>query len=196
MRRNSAKLGDSRLAHARVLLLRPSLVRFCLTSFAPVDVSRKLENRILGECARTCVENAQTIIDLVVEDFASEAGLRVLPWWWRVFYLWIATLHLIAAMLRQDVFESDVSEHWTKALSTLCAHDHLSSFVPLCVAGLQDMRQKVSEIHQRPRGQLAPDSYQDMFQQLGFETDHTMFNINMDDLSWLGNLDWENSLME
>jgi hypothetical protein len=183
----------SSLAHARVLLLRPSLVRFCLTSFAPVGINQKLDNRMLGECARLCVENAQTIIDLVVEDLGSEPATRVLPWWWRIFYLWIASLHLIAAMLRQDVFGPDVSEHWAKALSTLSAHEHLSAFVPPCMAGFRDMRQKVSDIHQHPPDQIVPDSYQDMFQQLGFETDNPMLNINMDDFAWLGNLDWENS---
>jgi hypothetical protein len=175
------------------------LARFCLAQSqaerSPAPVDHRLENRILQDCATLCVENAQKLIALVCENYRSDAAIGILPWWYRVFYLYVASQHLIAAMLRPDVFAPVVLESWCKAHSALCAHEHLSSAVKQCISTFQKMWQKVTDIHY-PGGAQAPPPpegpsdtcFQDFFQHLGFEAENPLFG--MDSTAWLDNVDW------
>ena len=177
-----------------MLLFRPILVRFCLPQSASAPAVQGLEDRILQNCATLSVESAQKMITLMWQDSrpGPDATLGVVPWWYRVFYLSIASQHLIAAMLRPDVFRPAVVDHWNKAMEALCAHEHLSPCVSRCISSFRAMWQKVDDIH-RPAGdgdQAAPDVFQDIIQHLGFEADDPMFNFGMEDMNWLGPFDW------
>lgn len=157
------------------------------TGFVP-----ELENRILQSCATLCVENAQKVIDLVADDWAPYNPIGILPWWYRVFYLWIATLHVIAAMLRPEVFESVVSHHWEKAMSLLTAHENICQFLPQMILNFRGMWEKAMEIRNLPDNQAPPsNAFQDVFQHMGLETPNLMYNFGADDMSWLGNFEWD-----
>ena len=141
-----------------------------------------------------CVENSQKIIALVHESYRSEAAIGILPWWYRIFYLYVASQHLIAAMLRPDVFAPMVLESWSKAMSALCAHEHLSSSVQRCISTFRTMWQKVTDIHYPGSDQALPPEgpsnawFQDIFQHLGFEAENSLFST--ENIAWLGNVDW------
>ena len=175
------------------------LARFCLPQHhgekAPVPSG--LGNRILQECATLCVENAHKIITLIDDSSMLNETIGLLPWWYRVFYLHIASQHLIAAMLRPDVFAPTATESWNKAMSALRALEHLSPSVQRCIASFQAMWQKVVAIRSSnfsggSRGsapEAASDaSYQHVFQHLGFDTDFLDFGV--ENMAWLGDVDW------
>jgi len=181
-----------RLAHARILLFRPIFVRFCLSSPTPTGHVPDLEHRILQGCAMLCVENAQKVIDLVAEDWKSDNPIGILPWWYRVFYLWIATLHVIAAMMRPESFDSVVSGHWEKAISLLSAKEHLCQFLPETVANFRSMWEKVMRIQNAPENEVPPaDAFQDVFQHMGLEAPNLMYGFGTEDMTWLGNFEWD-----
>ncbi|KEF57497.1 uncharacterized protein A1O9_05414 [Exophiala aquamarina CBS 119918] len=185
-------LFELRLAHARILLFRPILVRLCLSSLTPAGLFPDLEHRILQSCAMLCVENAQKVIDLVAEDWKSDTPIGILPWWYRVFYLWIATLHIIAAMMRPEIFESVVSGHWEKAISLLTAHEHLCQFLPETVVNFRSMWEKVMRIRNLPDNEVPPaEAFQDVFQHMGLEAPNLMYNFGTEDMTWLGNFEWD-----
>lgn len=138
------------------------------------------------------MENAQKVIDLVVEDWTPGGPTGILPWWYRVFYLWIATLHVIAAMLRPEVFESVVSNHWEKAISLLTAHEHFGQFLPETILSFRSMWEKVMEIRNPPDNQVPPaDAFQDVFQHMGLEAPNLIYNFGVEDITWLGNFEWD-----
>lgn len=139
-----------------------------------------------------CVENAQKIVDLVAEDWTPNGPPGVLPWWYRVFYLWLATMHVIAAMLRPDSFETIVAGHWDKAMSLLSAHEHLSQFLPQSISSFRSMWEKLAEIRNSPNDHVPPaDAFQDVFQHMGLDPADLMYNFSAEDMNWLGNFDWD-----
>ena len=79
-------------------------------------------------------------------------------------------------------------------MSALGAHEHLSSSVKRCVASLQNMWQRVTDIHYQGGDQAPPADgssevcFQDTFQHLGFEAENPLFG--MDSTSWLDDVDW------
>ena len=174
------------------------LARFCLPqsqaerALAPAD--QGLGDRILQDCATLCVENSQKMIALVYENQRPDAAIGILPWWLRVFYLYVASQHLITAMLRPDVFAPMVLESWSKAMSALCAHEHLHSSVQRCISTFRTMWQKVTDIpcfgrDQGPPSEGSPNAYfQDIFEHLGFEAENPLFG--MENISWPGRMDW------
>ena len=158
-----------------------------------MEFSQDLEDRILRNCAALCVQSAQKLIDLIAEARQPSTMTCVMPWWYQVFYLWIATHHLIAAMLRPEVFESEGSSYWDKAIETLSHFKHLTPFVPRGIATLRNMWQKVLDIHKVPDTQPASDSFSDVSQHLGFGVHDIMGNIGVEDLGWLSNFDMDAS---
>ncbi|GFF95317.1 uncharacterized transcriptional regulatory protein C1F7.11c [Aspergillus udagawae] len=186
-----------RLAHTRIMLLRPLMARFCLSHLQTHQVSPPAETSIgdpvLETCATICVENAQKLITLIQEcSRPDRTGL--IPWWYRIFYLRIAMLHLVAAMLRPDVFGTMVSESWNTAVCVLGSHEHLSLSARRCLDKLQMMWQRVVDIHY-PSTREAPPSLvdyhtglHDVFGFLGFDGQIPLFGL--DDSAWLDNVDW------
>ncbi|GIJ89473.1 hypothetical protein Asppvi_008415 [Aspergillus pseudoviridinutans] len=186
-----------RLAHTRIMLLRPLMSRFCLSHLQTHQVSPAAEtsigDRVLQTCATVCVENAQKLITLIRECSRPDmTGL--IPWWYRIFYLRIAMLHLVAAMLRSDVFGTVASESWNTAVSVFGSHEHLSLSVRRCLNKLQMMWQRVIDIHYPPGNEAPPSrvdyhtGLQDVFEYLGFDAHIPLFGL--EDPAWLDNVDW------
>ncbi|KAJ5119691.1 hypothetical protein N7448_010360 [Penicillium atrosanguineum] len=181
-----------RLSHARILLFRPMLARLCLSCSQTSDfVNGSLEYRMLQQCATLCIESARNMITLVHDSAVlDQHGIGVLPWWIRIFYFYIAIQHLIASMLRPDIFASTVPEAWGTAM----CYGPLSQSVTRCMASFRSMWQKVIDIIcQETLGQCSPPKvedqvFQDFFEHLGFDIDLPTFDL--DNAAWLGNVDW------
>ncbi|XBQ84228.1 hypothetical protein V6000_000021 [Aspergillus fumigatus] len=186
-----------RLAHTRIVFLRPVIARLCLSYLQTQKVSPPAEtsigDRILETCATLCVDNAQKLI-MLVQECSRPDKTGLIPWWYRVFYIYIAMQHLIAAMLRPDLFGTVVPESWNTAVSVLSAHERLSPSVRRCLNKLQMMWQTVIDIQSPPTHEAAPSSMdyntglQDVFGYLGFDAQMPLFGL--DDPAWLDNVDW------
>jgi len=185
-----------RAHHGRILLFRPMLARFCFSqsqvSTNP-SVDLGLEDRFLVNCASLCVENAQKMINLVLEQQKPDSITIILSWWHRVFYLHVASTILVAAMLRADLFTPAVSLSWNRAMSTLRAHEHLSPFIHQCVANFQTLASRISDNCHPVSGQdpasegLSNIDFQDVFQDMAFDPDS--FFLGKEDMAWLNNFE-------
>ena len=140
---------------------------------------------------------------MVCEDYKlgtstkMSLGKGVLPWWYRFFYLHLASQHLIAAMMRSDVFQHMAKDYWEQAMSTLCAYEHLSPSITGCISSFRTMWQKLIDMQGPLNTQLAPETFHDVFQNLGFEADaDQLLNFSMEDTGWAAgmfNFDWNPS---
>lgn len=136
------------------------------------------------------------MVDLVCDNCGpGEATIGPLPWWYRIFYLYVASQHMMAAMLRPDVLlTSMISESLGKALSALRSHEHLSPCVGRCLKSFQTLSQKISDIHHLAGdrvtvpGGSANACFQGLFQDLGFEAESSLLGV--EDMSWLDVADW------
>lgn len=154
-----------------------------------------LEDRFTINCASLCVETAQKMISLVLEQYKPDAGTIVLSWWHRVFYLHVASTILVGAMLRADLFTESVSQSWNGAMSTLRAHEHLCPFVQQCVANFESLASKISvtclpgsSSSQAPSSESISNIYfQDVFQDMAFDPDNFIFG--KEDMAWLNNFE-------
>jgi hypothetical protein len=156
-------------------------------------VDQSLRDRMLQNCANLCVDSAQKMINLVYEYHKPVEAVGIIPWWYRIFYLYISgTIH-IATMLRADLFTPMVSQSWNRAMLTLRAHEHLSPFVQQCLTTFQTLSYKITETHHSGGSQLPPlegssnTYFQDVFQDMGFDPDNFLFG--KEDMSWLSNFE-------
>ncbi|KAL1876188.1 hypothetical protein VTK73DRAFT_9626 [Phialemonium thermophilum] len=194
-----------RLLHARSLLFRPMLAHLCLPQLHSLGTQHIVDDQSLGlrvmqECATLCIETSRAIIALVEKHSSQltgqDTGVPTIRWWHRIFYIYAASQHLIAAMLRPDLFGSAPAEALGGAVALLQKHEHLSPCVGRCVKSFQTQAQKVKSIfggpaqattsvpEVEPRPALA--GFQGFtFQDLGFEADNWLFG--MEDMSWLEN---------
>lgn len=172
------------------------LARFCLSQSQATTISaldQGLGSRIVYDCASLCVENASKIVDLVYENNKSNGITGVIQWWYRLFYLHIAGTIFIAAMLRSDLFKPAVSQSWSRMMSILRAHEHLSPYVQQSVATFETLAFKISESLNQGSGQpttldgSSNTYFQDIFQDMGF--DHDNFLFGKEDMAWLSNID-------
>jgi hypothetical protein len=153
-----ALLLQLRFLHAHITLFRPMLARHCLARLptAPTNDNNNndkitggggsLSARIVQESAVLCVENAQKMIALIVDECRTTmssspptqaAGvdiIGVIPWWYRVLYLHVAGTVLMAATLQPQLCTPAVSDSWARAVAALRVHEHLSPFVSQCLA--------------------------------------------------------------
>jgi len=108
-----------------------------------------------------------------------------------VFYLHVAGTVLIAASLRTELFTPSVSQSWSRAISALQAHSHLSPFVKQCVTTFQTLSSKIRNVQHPGDGGLPEASstsyFQDAFQDMGFDADNFLFG--KEDMSWLSNFE-------
>ncbi|OLN83341.1 putative transcriptional regulatory protein C530.05-like protein 4 [Colletotrichum chlorophyti] len=205
--RRQAIILRIRLLHARMLLLRPMLARFCLShcpySAQPPD---DLSSRVIQQCAVVCVEAAQSLISVIVQFQQHDGTLGLLPaWWYRVFYIYTAATVLIAARLRPAVFSSlDISRSWNQAMTLLHDHENLGPSPRRCAAALQILSTKMFQ-EQQSHSSALPDSEtnpavsnmaneQETFdmpfpyltQDAAFDMDAISFDVN--DFSWLNSM--------
>ena len=173
------------------------LIRLCLSESqaekAATLVNQCLGDRILQDCATLCVENSQKIITLLYESWKMDGPVGILPWWYRIFYLYVASQPLLAAMLRPDLFKSMIMEPWGKAMSAFSAHEHVCPFVQQYTSTLKMMWQAANDVHS-PRDQpplvdgVSSVFSQDIFRHLGLEAETSFFGI--DDIDLIGNVNW------
>lgn len=139
------------IAHARGLLFRPMLARFCLWPSQPSNGRPQTSNfrdRLLMSSAIICVESAERVVQLV-RDISSPSlsgGKPILPWWLRFYYLVAAGNFLIMAMLGPDMFLIPIAETWDTIMSTLAAHEHISQSVARCISKFRAKRERVANI--------------------------------------------------
>ena len=111
--------------------------------------------------------------------------------WFCILCLWIAAFHLIAAMLRRDVFEFVILYPWNKAMATLYPHEHISPSIQRYTANFQGTWKKVTDVRNKLLGsQEAPDTIEHVFQHLGYDADGIMSDFGEEDITWLNNFDW------
>ncbi|KAF4964594.1 hypothetical protein FSARC_7500 [Fusarium sarcochroum] len=144
----------NRFLHARILLLRPILSRFCLTQ-SPLDnkpMDDNLQARVVQQGAMFCVTTAQNMITTLVKHQTPDSTVGLLPaWWYRVYYVYSAATVLIAAKLRPDVFSAvELGRSWGQAISVLKAHEQFGQSARRCVAALHILSSKI--LQATPRG--------------------------------------------
>lgn len=167
------------------------LVKYCQSQLEPKSMAESsLADNFARDCASMCVGIAQNMIsqmDKCCQVDASSVGL--MPWWYRIFYLHLASTVLVIAHLRAELVSSTpASQHWDLAMAGLQAHEHLSPFVKQCVASFQMLAAKVSLITapKHDSGFVAPQvaNVQDIFHDM---TNLDSFIFGMDDMSWIDN---------
>jgi hypothetical protein len=146
--------------------------------------SPNLSDRLLKEYARMCVEAAQKVTSLIMETLQPNEPMGLLPWWYRIYFLHIAGVNFLAAMFTSDLFTESVSESWHTFLSALRAHEHLSTYVHQCVWTFETLSKRILETRYPSLNgsndsvpeAVAPElSFDDIFQDLGFDFDNFLF---------------------
>ncbi|KAM0322186.1 hypothetical protein ACHAQA_009676 [Verticillium albo-atrum] len=137
-----------RFLHARILLLRPVLSRFCLASPSPAvtfGISDSLQARVVEQGALFCVSTAQNIIAVLLEHQTSDNTIGLLPaWWYRVYYVYSAATILIAAKLRPEIFPAaEIGRSWSQAMAVLKSHERFGQSAKRCVAALHILSSKM-----------------------------------------------------
>ncbi|RBR08995.1 uncharacterized protein FIESC28_10058 [Fusarium coffeatum] len=152
--RRQAVILRMRFLHARILLLRPVLSRFCLTQ-SPIDKrpDDNLQARVVQQGAMFCVTTAQNMIETLVKHQSVDSTVGLLPaWWYRVYYVYSAATVLIAAKLRSDVFSAaEIGRSWGQAISLLKTHEQFGQSARRCVAALHILSSKIL-LQATPRG--------------------------------------------
>ncbi|KAH0435766.1 C6 transcription factor [Colletotrichum camelliae] len=204
--RRQAVILRIRLLHARMLLLRPMLTRFCLSQCPDsTQAHDDLSSRVMQQCAMVCVEAAQSLISVIVQFQRHDGTLGLLPaWWYRVFYIYTAATVLIAARLRPSVFSSlDISKSWNQAMALLHDHESLGPSPKRCAAALQILSTKMFQEQPQPptltNSEANPavpavPNEQETFdmpftyiaQDAAFDMDAISFDVN--DFSWLNSM--------
>ncbi|KAF2658600.1 hypothetical protein K491DRAFT_776159 [Lophiostoma macrostomum CBS 122681] len=135
-----------RFLHARILLLRPFLTRFCLAhSTESTDHYDSLQARIIQQSASLCVDTAKSLISVLQEYQTQDETVGLLPvWWYRVYYAYTAATVLIAANLRPEVFPASVlGIAWSRSMAVLKAHEKFGYSARRCVAALHMLSSKL-----------------------------------------------------
>ncbi|KAL5335751.1 hypothetical protein BJX70DRAFT_401305 [Aspergillus crustosus] len=109
-----------------------------------------------------CIEAVKSILTLLesrqrpdpntAPSMDMEEQAIPVPWWHRIFYLYIALQHLIAAILRPDIFGDTAPDLWEKGIALLTVHTHLSVSVQKYLESFAGMWRKVLDI--RDFGQM------------------------------------------
>ncbi|PLB51374.1 putative fungal-specific transcription factor [Aspergillus steynii IBT 23096] len=191
--RAEAYLFHLRLAHYRIVLLRPMLARFYprishpkagqMASYIPT-----MDDRIVRECAESCIEAAQKLASLTAETIEPYESMGLLPWWYRVYYLHIAGTNFLAAMFTSDLFNESVSQSWQNVLSALRAHEHLSPYVSQCIKTFETLSSRIlnaqypgtNDSHPLPLNEETPCfTFDDILQDLDFQFDPFQLGIDM-----------------
>lgn len=135
-----------RFLHARILLLRPLLTRFCLSQSTDIpDQYDGLQTRIVEQSASLCVDTAKSLVAVLLEYQTEDGTVGLLPaWWYRVYYVYTAAAVLIAANLRPQIFPASVlGTAWSQSMSVLKAHEKFGHSARRCVAALHMLSSKI-----------------------------------------------------
>ncbi|KAJ5653214.1 hypothetical protein N7490_000217 [Penicillium lividum] len=185
-----------RLLQSRIFLYRPILARFYSMKNDPQlksTNSSSLSERLLKEGAKMCVDAAQAVTSLVIKTLGPGQVIGILPWWTRIYYLHIAGVILLAAMVRSDLFTDSVSQSWQDVLAALRAHVHLSTYVQQCIWTFEALSARISQTGclelQNGRENLVDGTgcrFENIFEDIQFDFDDFLFRtddvINFDGL--------------
>ncbi|RGP67012.1 hypothetical protein FLONG3_8670 [Fusarium longipes] len=142
-----------RFLHARILLLRPILSKFCLSPLPSErpQVSDNLQARVVQQSAMFCVNTAQNMINTLVSHRSLDNTVGLLPaWWYRVYYVYSAATILIAAKLRPDIFSAvAIGQSWGQAISLLKSHEQFGQSARRCVTALHILSAKILQATSR-----------------------------------------------
>lgn len=143
-----------------------------------------LNERLLIECAKMCVDAAQAVSSLVIETLDPGQSIGILPWWTRIYYLHIAGVIFLAAMVG-DLFTDSVSRSWQDVLVALRAHVHLSTYVQQCIWTFEALAEKISRANclpsqsgGEPLTEGAGCCFDDVFQDIGLDFDEFLFRTD------------------
>ncbi|SPO06315.1 related to C6 transcription factor [Cephalotrichum gorgonifer] len=191
-----------RFLQARLLLLRPVLSRFCLEPTGPNNPPPKadtLRGRVVRECASFCVVTAQDLISALAEHQPQDGAQNLLPaWWYRIYYVYTASIVLVVAKLRPDIF--DVRKSWDQAMAILHNHEKFGPPARRCIAVLNILSDKIMQGGQSngngaPAGQELDQTVDEGNLDVdGFLTDDIDldgFSFNADGLTWFNTHAWE-----
>ncbi|KAI8963458.1 hypothetical protein F5Y11DRAFT_365044 [Daldinia sp. FL1419] len=182
-----------RFLHARMLLLRPVLGKFCLSQSQKEKSNdeESLGGRLIEQCAHSCVVSAKRMITTICEHESIGGSIKLLPaWWYRVYYIYTAATILLAASLRVETFAiADLSEHWNMAVNNLESHEHFGISARRCVAALEILSSKIgqeSDDQSVRTGTTLENCLGDTIDDIGLNIDGFDFDIN--------NYEWLNSM--
>ncbi|KAJ6016343.1 hypothetical protein N7540_010934, partial [Penicillium herquei] len=187
-----------RFLHFRIYLYRPLLARFHLMKSKSQSNSESqqhptLSERLLREGARMCVEAAQGVASLVIETLDPGFSIGIIPWWTRIYYLHIAGVILLAAMVEAELFTDSVHRSWQDIMATLHAHIHLSTYVQQCITTFEALYMKATQANSLQNldenFNSTSDwgfSFENIIQDINFDLDEFLFRtdevINFDEL--------------
>jgi hypothetical protein len=137
-----------RLMHTRIFMHRPILARFYsmrshTAATPPGGRGPTLSDRLFRECAGLCVDSAQALASLIIETLKPGESLGLLPWWYRIYYLHIAGTTFLAAMFVSDLYTDSVAQSWSRVISALREHQHLSAYVPECIYTFETLAARI-----------------------------------------------------
>ncbi|KAK4096161.1 hypothetical protein N658DRAFT_519361 [Parathielavia hyrcaniae] len=141
-----------RFLQARLLLLRPSMARFCLDQ-APSRESKAtpsgLASRLVQQAASLCVATAQEVVSVLVRFEAHDGTVGLLPaWWYRLYFVYSAATILIVARLRPELAgEGSLQRSWDEAVSVLRDHERFGQSARRCVAVLNILSGRIMQSH-------------------------------------------------
>lgn len=167
-----------RLLHTRIFLYRPMLCRM----YSESPCTSILSGRLTKECATICLETAQKIIRVVLSAMNQDVLIGILPWWYRIYYLHMAGTHFLAAMCTSDLYNDSMAESWHTVLSALRSHEHLSEYVKQCVATFESLSVRILQVRcgnphvDSLKDTAAPLTFDDIFQEMGFDFNHFLFS--------------------
>ncbi|KAK0112702.1 hypothetical protein ONS95_014439 [Cadophora gregata] len=143
----------ARFLHARILILRPILSRFCLPQSRPLYAGTILDEsvgeRMSFQCSALCLTAAHNLIGHISTHFRSRGKIGMLPaWWYCIFYIYTASTIFLTSRLRPALEQSSpiysIAESWSSAiemLKALCCHGELAE---RCVAALEILSATIS----------------------------------------------------
>lgn len=162
----------ARFLHTRILLFRPILARFCLTSpdFVnpsslpqPINASAdSLPQNLAQSCSSLCLEAAHEAISLIYNNLDREHVTGPIPQWWNcILFTYSAATVLQAARLHPTGLSNhNIENSWRHALEILRSFGPLSPLVQRCILALEILADKVTETtspsSSRPRNSHLP----------------------------------------
>ncbi|KAK4235173.1 fungal-specific transcription factor domain-containing protein [Achaetomium macrosporum] len=141
-----------RFLQARLLLLRPTMARFCLDQ-PPSKESKStgsLASRVVQQVASLCVATAQEVVTVLARFEAHDGTVGLLPaWWYRLYFVYSAATILIVARLRPELAgDNGLHRSWEEAVSVLRAHERFGQSARRCVAVLNILSGRIMQNQQ------------------------------------------------
>ncbi|KAH7417855.1 putative C6 transcription factor [Cadophora sp. MPI-SDFR-AT-0126] len=193
----------ARFLHARILILRPILSRFCLPQSRPLYAGTILDEsvgeRMSFQCSALCLTAAHDLIGHIKTHFRPSGKIGMLPaWWYCIFYIYTASTILLTSRLRPVLEQSSpiysITDSWSSAiemLKALCCHGELAE---RCVAALEILSATisaatVSSTDEQASGGVAEGVQDGIANGLGHGQEgfpNVVFDF--EDMSWLNNI--------